>query len=100
PFSILGLSMHSETWVELVIPDYALHSFFPRLISNGQRLFLVDVDPCGVLCGLHSHEIVIGIDCEIQWGSSRLYPFAYLSQTPIVMIDDMILGLIHVISYI
>ncbi|MED6176915.1 hypothetical protein PIB30_092912 [Stylosanthes scabra] len=98
PFSVIGFSMHSGSWVELIIPDSSLHSFFSRLISNGHRLFLMDVDPCDLVYGLHSHEIVIMDDWKIQWGPSRLCPFAYISQTPTIMIDDMILGLIHSVS--
>ncbi|MED6162047.1 hypothetical protein PIB30_066625 [Stylosanthes scabra] len=96
--AVLRFNMHSGSWIELLIPDYALHSFFPRLISNGQRLFFVDVDPCGLIYGLHSHEIIIDCNAAIQWGPSRLCPFAYISQTPTIMLDDMILGLIHAVS--
>ncbi|MED6158124.1 hypothetical protein PIB30_029812 [Stylosanthes scabra] len=94
PFSIMGFSMHSGSWSELIIPDYALKGFLPRLITNGYKLFLVDVDPCGLVYGLHSHEILIGNDFEIHWGPSVLCPFEYISQTPTIMIDDMI----HVVS--
>ncbi|MED6211271.1 hypothetical protein PIB30_072101 [Stylosanthes scabra] len=61
------------------------------VISYGRR-------PCGLFYGLHSHEIVIMDDWGIQWGPSCLCPFAYISQTPTIMIDDMILGLIHSVS--
>ncbi|MED6164300.1 hypothetical protein PIB30_088346 [Stylosanthes scabra] len=98
PFSIIGFSMHSGSWFELIISDYALHSFFPCLITNRYKLFLVNVDPCGLVYGLHSHEILIGNDSEIHWGPSVLCPFAYISQTPTIMIDDMIFGLIHATS--
>ncbi|MED6193407.1 hypothetical protein PIB30_019141 [Stylosanthes scabra] len=97
-YSIIGFCMRTGTWMESIIPFNALHSFSPKLVFNGDRIFLVDVDPSGLLFGLHLHEIIISDDWGLEWATSRFCTFSYISQTPSIMVGGMLLGLIHSVT--
>ncbi|MED6216668.1 hypothetical protein PIB30_009814, partial [Stylosanthes scabra] len=100
PYSIFGFCTRTGTWVKSIIPYNALHSFSPKFVFNGDRLFLVDVDPPGLLFGLHLHEIIIFDDWGLEWATSWFCTFSYISQTPTIMVGDMVLGLIHSVTYL
>ncbi|MED6109140.1 hypothetical protein PIB30_030925 [Stylosanthes scabra] len=61
-------------------------------------LDILYIDPSGLLFGLHLHEIIISEDWGLEWATSRFCTFSYISQTPTIMVGDMVLGLIHSVT--
>ncbi|MED6218906.1 hypothetical protein PIB30_030917 [Stylosanthes scabra] len=95
PYSIIGYCIDTDSWVETIIPPHAVRGSSCRLAVEDDKLLYIVFERTSRKIGVHLYRINILDPFEMAWSFSSFCGDNYLTQTPFLIKENSMVGIIH-----